>query len=70
MKKKETQLLTVEEAAAMLGISRSTLYAYVAQKRFPHYRSTKRIYFDPADLDAYMREHLTFITNKNNGEKK
>lgn len=65
-KKDNRQLLNVDAAAAYLGVTKPTLYAYVSQKRFPHYKSTKRIYFDPADLDAYTREHLTYVDNTTN----
>jgi len=71
-KQNDLQLLTAEEAAAYLGITKATLYAYVSQKRFPHYRSTKRIYLDRADLDQYMREHLIYVNTikqRSNNEK-
>jgi len=35
--------MTVEEAAAALGINASTVYEYVRQRQFPHIKVGKRI---------------------------
>jgi len=63
-------LLNAEEAATYLGVTKSTLYAYVSQKRFPHYKSTKKIYFDPADLDDFMERQLIYVTNHKEQRRK
>lgn len=51
-------VLTLEEAAAYLGISKSTLYKLTHQHEIPFYRPNgKLIYFEKAELVAWMRKN-------------
>ena len=51
------EVLTLEEAAAYLGISKSTLYKLTHQHEIPFYRPNgKLIYFEKAELLKWMRQ--------------
>jgi excisionase family DNA binding protein len=49
-------LLSVEEAAAFLNIAVQTLYGYTSQRRIPFIKKEKKLYFDKADLLAWLKE--------------
>lgn len=46
--------LTARDAAAYLGISRITLYAYVKNGLVRAYKTKRRVYFRQQDLDDYI----------------
>ena len=69
--------LTLEEASAYSGISKSYLYKLTSAGSIPHYKPEgKTIYFDRAELDAWLKrnrvkttqeieqEAATFVTTK------
>ncbi len=48
-------IITAEEAAAILGKSLSTLYKYTAKGIIPHFKpSRKSLYFKRSDLEKWM----------------
>ena len=50
------QMLTIEEAAQFLNVSKHTVYRLTSQHRIKFYKPTgKRIYFDKADLNEWMK---------------
>ncbi len=48
-----TALLTIEEAAAALKISRRSLYALTASRGIAFTKLGRRCYFEESDLQAY-----------------
>ena len=49
------KLLTVREAAEILGIKEETLHLWASQRRIPHYRlGRKAIRFKEAELTAWL----------------
>ena len=50
-------LLSISEAAETLGISVSTLYRLTSRRRIPFCKIGSRIVFQPAQLEAWIREH-------------
>ena len=49
------KMLTVSQAAEKLGVSLMTLYSWRASKtKLDFYRDGYRVYYDPADIEAYM----------------
>jgi len=51
------EVLTLEEAAIFMGISRSTLYKMTHSNAIPFYRPNgKLIYFEKTELLAWMRK--------------
>ena len=49
------EVLTSEEAAAYLGITKSALYKLTMGRRIPFYKSAKLCYFDRGELIAWMK---------------
>jgi excisionase family DNA binding protein len=48
--------LNFEEAAAYLDLSKSYLYKLTSSSQIPHFKpSGKKVYFDIADLDQWLR---------------
>jgi excisionase family DNA binding protein len=48
-------LLTVEEAAQRLGVSKYTLRGWVSQRRIPYVKIGRRTLFSPTDLDNLIK---------------
>ena len=53
------EVLTSDEAAAYLGISKSCLYKLTMGRKIPHYKSEggKLCYFDRTELIEWMKAH-------------
>ena len=51
------EVLTSEEAAAYLGITKSALYKLTMGRKIPFYKSAKLCYFDRAELIEWMKAH-------------
>lgn len=49
------ELLTVDEAAAFLHLSKPTLYSKVSRKELPYMKNGKRIYFSRKELIEHLR---------------
>ena len=50
-------LLTASELAPRIGISLTTIYQMVTEKRIPYLRIGSMIRFDPRAIAAWLREH-------------
>lgn len=48
--------LTAPQVAAKLGLSRSQIYAMVAERSIPHYKIGGSIRFNPIEIDAWLSE--------------
>jgi excisionase family DNA binding protein len=53
----EKRLLSIAEAAQLLGISQSFLYKLAESKSIPHLRLGRAVRFDVAQIDAWLRRH-------------
>jgi excisionase family DNA binding protein len=49
-------LLTLEELADLLNVSRSFLYKKTASRSIPHFRIGKRVLFDGDEVEAWLQE--------------
>lgn len=50
------EILTIEEAAEFLSVSKSYLYKQTSAPAIPHYKPTgKRCYFKRSELEAWIR---------------
>jgi excisionase family DNA binding protein len=49
------ELLTIEQAADFLALTKPTLYAYVSRGEIPHMKRSKRLYFSREDLMNYVK---------------
>lgn len=48
------ELLTVAETAVRLGLSKVTIYKYVARDKIPYYRISNRLRFSSKELDEWL----------------
>ena len=51
------EVLTSDEAAAYLGISKSALYKLTMGRKIPFYKSAKLCYFDRQEIINWMKAH-------------
>ena len=62
------EVLTVEEASRFMDIARSSLYKMTSDRSIPFYRPNgKMIYFEKADLMAWIRQNRVMATKKDDG---
>ena len=62
------EVLTVEEASRFMDIARSSLYKMTSDRSIPFYRPNgKMIYFEKADILAWIRQNRVMPTKKGNG---
>ena len=50
-----SNLINIRQAAGLLGLSRNTLYSYVARRKIPHYKIGAKLLFDPDELETWRR---------------
>lgn len=62
------EVLSVEEAARFMDIARSSLYKMTSDRSIPFYRPNgKMIYFEKADILAWIRQNRVVATKKDDG---
>lgn len=49
--------LTLQEAAQYLNLSKSRLYVLTSTAQIPHFKPSKKIFFQRKDLDAYLLQN-------------
>lgn len=51
-------VLTVEEASAFTGLSKSYLYKLTSSMKIPHYKPTGKLcYFDRLELESWLKQN-------------
>lgn len=61
----QKNVLTFEEAALYIGISKSDLYKKTFSKTIPHYKPRgKMIYFDRAELEKWLLQNRVATTDE------
>lgn len=50
-------LLTVDDVAALLGMTRKGVYAMVSSRRIPHFKVSNRVRFSRSDVVAWLHEN-------------
>lgn len=60
------EALTMDEAAAYTGLSKSYLYRLVSKKKIPYYKSAggKQNYFAKSELSAWLLKHRVSTTEE------
>lgn len=59
------EMLTTEEAAAYLRVSKSYLYKQTSKKLIPYYKPTGKLcYFKKSDLDAWLMTGRVLTQNE------
>jgi excisionase family DNA binding protein len=56
LRERDDGYLNATQAAEFLGLSRQALYARVGRGQIPHKRKGKRVFFNRAELRAYMED--------------
>lgn len=51
-----TRLLDIQGASHYTGVSITTLYKWVSQRRIPHIKMGRLVKFDPAKLDDWIKQ--------------
>ncbi len=59
----EYRLLSVEASASYLGVRKSTIYSWAAQKKIPSVKIGRRLLFDRKDLDDIIEGNKRGIEN-------
>lgn len=63
------EVLTSEEAARYMGISRSYLYKLTCRREVPHYKPAgKVIYFKRAELEQWLQNNRVATVNEARGQ--
>jgi excisionase family DNA binding protein len=57
VRKSETELVSVEQAAQILSVSVSTLYGWVWQRRIAFVKLGRALRFDVSDLQEFIRRN-------------
>jgi excisionase family DNA binding protein len=68
LEKPEEALLTIEQAAELLHLTKPTLYSKVSKGEIPFMKGSKRLYFSREELINYIKEGKSMTHNevKNN----
>jgi excisionase family DNA binding protein len=61
------RLLTIAEAAALLGVKAQTLYLWVSQKRLPHRKIGRLVRFTESDLEEFVSKQKQQPTDREDG---
>lgn len=51
------RLLSINELAEYLGISKNTIYAWTSQKKINFIKCGRLVKFDVADIDKWIQDH-------------
>ena len=55
-KNNESEIMTIDEASALLSIAKPTIYGYTSSRNIPHFKKGKRLYFIKEDLLKWVQE--------------
>jgi excisionase family DNA binding protein len=58
------QSMNLEEAGKFLGVSPHTLRAWARSKKVRHFKLGRRMIFDRADLEAFLRSNVVELAKK------
>lgn len=61
------RLLTIADAAALLGVKPQTLYLWVSLRRIPHRKVGRLIRFTEGDLEEYVEKQKQLPTDGKDG---
>ena len=50
-------VLNMDDAVLITGLSRSYLYSLTSKAEIPHYKQANKVYFDRAELEAWLKEN-------------
>lgn len=50
-------VLNMDDAVLITGLSRSYLYSLTSKAEIPHYKQANKVYFDRTELEAWLKEN-------------
>lgn len=53
----QRKLLTINELVAQYGLPKWTVRSYCSQRKIPFVKIGRRVYFQPEDIEAWLKEH-------------
>ncbi len=56
--------MTVDEVAAFIGLSKSTIYIKTMRGLIPHYKRDKRVFFDRDEIEAWLLENKQITSSE------
>jgi predicted DNA-binding transcriptional regulator AlpA len=56
--KAQKKLLDINELEEIYGLKHWTIRTLCSQRRIPHLKLGRRVFFDPAAIDAWLQEHV------------
>lgn len=56
--------MTVDEVAAFIGLSKSTIYIKTMRGLIPHYKRDKRVFFDRNEIEAWLLENKQITSSE------
>ena len=56
-KAKMDRLLSIDEAATILGLSKKTLYSWVSRRQIEVVKVSSRVMFEPKYIREYIEKH-------------
>ncbi len=64
-------LLDIDQAASMVNLKRSTLYALTSKRKIPFYKRPNggRLYFDAEELHQWLREGRRDVIDSSSAER-
>lgn len=49
-------VLDIDEAALLTGFSKGHLYRLTSERKIPHYKKSRKLYFKKSELESWMLE--------------
>ena len=49
------KVLRIEDVALLSGLSKSYVYRLTCEKKIPHYKTSKAVYFDRDEIEAWLK---------------
>jgi len=61
-------LIGIDEAATIVGLRRSTLYAHTSNRTIPHYKRGGKLYFRHSELLAWLTQGYRPVIDSSTAE--
>ena len=56
-----SEIMTIDEVAMLLGLSKATLYRFTHERKIPYYKTAggRKLYFNRAEIVEWLQENKT-----------
>lgn len=62
-------LIDIDQAASIVKLKRSTLYALTSKRKVPHYKRGGKLYFDSSELMEWLRQGRRDVIDSTSAER-